>query len=392
MTITPTAPLRDTDLARLVDALNTQQAAKWDAVVPASAIHATDDATLSIADTGPAELTLDGVTTTPGEWSMTAAAVGHLAGRLDVPAAYARRCWQTHPSLWAENMNGWLHYDNDAEATRYLLRGFRLGDDTGLIRAVLSDRFGGFDHLDALTACLDGVRQVDADVIITGCDLTDSTMRVRLACPTITAESTTLLRGYRSPFGPDSGLTVDRRWGGTPVGQPGATNGTVFAGLVLTNSETGDGAYTVQPRIVVQVCSNGLTVNRDLLRKVHVGARLEPGVVRWSEQTTRAAVDLVRSKTADVVRTVLSPEWLTETVADLDAKAAGEVRPGDVEPLLQTLGYSEAERADVLAHFMVGGQPTRGGVVNAITSWAQTVEDADRSARAEQDALLALTA
>ena len=46
----------------------------------------------------------------------------------------------------------------------------------------------------------------------------------------------------------------------------------VFAGWVLSNSETGCGAFTITPRLVVHVCRNGMTITKDALRAVHLGA------------------------------------------------------------------------------------------------------------------------
>jgi hypothetical protein len=36
----------------------------------------------------------------------------------------------------------------------------------------------------------------------------------------------------------------------------------VFSGFVISNSETGCGAFTLTPRLVVQVCRNGMTITR----------------------------------------------------------------------------------------------------------------------------------
>ena len=55
----------------------------------------------------------------------------------------------------------------------------------------------------------------------------------------------------------------------------------VFAGFVITNSETGCGAFSLTPRLVVQVCRNGMTITRDAMRVVHLGERLDQGVVTW---------------------------------------------------------------------------------------------------------------
>lgn len=53
-----------------------------------------------------------------------------------------------------------------------------------------------------------------------------------------------LLAGYTSPFS----------------GAKGADNPVVFAGMVVSNSETGHGSFSITPRIVAQVCDNGMTI------------------------------------------------------------------------------------------------------------------------------------
>ena len=106
---------------------------------------------------------------------------------------------------------------------------------------------------------------------IDGADLTDKRMYVRVKAPEVAAYAPELLKGYRSPLS----------------GNSGEANPTVFAGFVFSNSETGYGAFSVTPRLVVQVCSNGMTMTKDVQRAVHLGGKLEAGIVRWSEDTQR---------------------------------------------------------------------------------------------------------
>jgi len=74
-------------------------------------------------------------------------------------------------------------------------------------------------------------------------------MYVRVVCEQVRVLAPAMLAGYRSPF----------------TGAAGAENPVVFAGFVLTNSETGCGAFTLTPRLVVQVCRNGMTITRVIL-------------------------------------------------------------------------------------------------------------------------------
>lgn len=62
-------------------------------------------------------------------------------------------------------------------------------------------------------------------------------------------------------------------------------NPVVFAGFVISNSETGHGSFSIIPQITIQVCDNGMTFTRDAMREVHLGGRLQDGVIRWSSDT-----------------------------------------------------------------------------------------------------------
>ena len=54
----------------------------------------------------------------------------------------------------------------------------------------------------------------------------------------------------------------------------------MFAGFVFSNSEVGAGALTLAPQLIVQVCDNGLTINRDIRREIHRGGQLADGLIR----------------------------------------------------------------------------------------------------------------
>jgi hypothetical protein len=53
----------------------------------------------------------------------------------------------------------------------------------------------------------------------------------------------------------------------------GADNPLVFAGFVISNSETGHGSFKITP----QICDNGLTLTQPSLTEVHLGGRLPTG-------------------------------------------------------------------------------------------------------------------
>lgn len=381
---------RNADLTDLMGLLREQHTRKVDVVTPATAVRSVEGV-LQVRGTE-AILTDDGVTTADGLYTPTAVCDEGLADKLGVPVTYLKRLREERPDLYDANVNGWLHgrrekrrsfvaSGSDTEGTtygsellreavpadprRFLLRAFR-GDDggTGIARAFLSDRFAMVDHIDVLMASLDGIRDAGVDVNIDGGDLTERRMVVRVTCPEVSALAPTLLAGYRSPF----------------TGQSGSDNPTVWAGFQISNSEVGGGAFSITPRLVVQVCNNGMTMTKDALSKVHLGGRLEAGTVRWAADTQRKSLELVQAQTRDAVTTFLSPEYLTGAVARLEERAGEEVDTHDeVKALTKTLRYTDAETEGILAHFTRGGQMTRGGVVNAVTAYAQTVTDGDQA-------------
>ena len=227
-----------------------------------------------------------------------------------------------------------------------------------MARAFLSDGYKIIDNLDVLMAALDGVRNSGFPVEIDGCDLTERRMYVRVVCEQVRVLAPALLAGYRSPF----------------TGASGADNPVVFAGFVITNTETGCGAFTLTPRLVVQVCRNGMTITRDAMRAVHLGERLDEGVVTWSGNTQDKTLALITAKTTDAVATFLDPGYVERAVRAIEKDAGHPLADPQeaVRTVSQRLRFTDAQQNDILTHFIRGGDVTAGGVMHAVTSAAQT--------------------
>jgi len=358
-----------TDLAAL---LRDQQARKVDIVAPAAAIRAAGGR-LVIDESAPV-LRPDGVTMTSGAYTPTDVCDQGVADKLGIPAAYLRRLREHKPGLYDVNVNGWL----DSDDRRFLLRCLRpaTAQGPGIVRAFLSDGYKIIDNLDVLLAALDGVRQAGFPVEIDGCDLTERRMYVRVVCEQVRVMAPALLAGYRSPF----------------TGASGAENPVVFAGFVLTNSETGCGAFTLTPRLVVQVCRNGMTITRDAVRAVHLGERLDEGVVTWSGNTQDKTLALITAKTTDAVTTFLDPAYAERAVRAIEKDAGHPVTDPQetVRTVSQRLRFTDAQQNDILTHFIRGGDVTAGGIMQAVTATAQTQADADTAHEMEALALRAL--
>jgi hypothetical protein len=144
-----------------------------------------------------------------------------------------------------------------------------------------------------------------------------------------------LLAGYRSPF----------------TGAVGADNPVVFSGFMLTNSETGCGAFTLVPRLVVQICRNGLTITRDAMRAVHLGERLDEGIVTWSGNTRDKTLALITAKTTDAVATFLNPSYVERAVQELEKDAGHPLADPQeaVRVVSQRLRFTDTQQAGILA-------------------------------------------
>jgi hypothetical protein len=368
----PAAGARNVTLADLAALLRDQQARQVDVVAPAAAIRSRDGR-LVIEGTAPV-LGAGGVTLTAGTYAPTDVCDQGLADKLGIPVAYLRRTRLERPALFDENVNGWLAGD----PRRFLVRCLspETGTGPGAARAFLSDGYKRIDNLDVLMAALDGVRQAGVPVQVDGCDLTDRRMYVRVTCEEIRALAPALLEGYRSPL----------------TGAAGADSPVVFAGFVLSNSETGCGAFTLTPRLVVQVCRNGMTITKDAIRAVHLGEKLDEGVVTWSASTMDKTLALITARTADAVTTFLQPRYVQRVLDSIAAQAGRPLADPQqaVQVISQRLRFTDAQQHQIMAHFIKGGDLTAGGILHAVTSTAQTQPDADTAHDLEAAGLRAL--
>jgi hypothetical protein len=394
---------RNATLADMVAILRSQRARRLDVVAPATAINA-HDGNLVISGTVQ-QLTADGVTSAAGTYRPTRVADEGLSAKLGINLAYLRRLRTQRPDLWDANVNGWLHGNDLAgyppDDRRFLVRLFQAdGDGLGVARAVLSDSYKVIDNLDALMATLDGIRQAGVDVQFDGLDLTERRLYARVVAPQVRALAPALLAGYRSPFGgevyvPGRAWTPERARAAAAREGRGYAPGSepvLFAGFVISNSEVSDGAWSITPRIVAEVCGNGLQIVADVTRAVHLGSRHEEGVVRYSADTLDKELALITARARDAVATFLSADYLIGKISEMERKAGVPVsHPEDtVRQVAKAVKFPDEMADAILGHFIRGGQLTAGGVMQAVTSVAQTLDDADTAHEMEAAALRAL--
>jgi hypothetical protein len=398
---------RNANTQDLVTLLNEQKAAKLDLVVPARNVWSRDGKL--VVKGAEAQLTDTGVTAVNGVYRPTDVFDEGLSGKLAIPQQYLRRMRAERPDLLDKNVNGWLHgYKNTATGVEipgddraFLLRLFR-GEDggEGVARAMLSDKYNlSMDNLDILTAIMAGIRDSGHQPLVRVSDLSERNMRVRFEFPDRSALAPGLLTDYRSPF--DSGKVkraglfdeLRQQYGAHHIFSEKEAPLTIL-GVDFRNSETGGGAYTLTPVIEFIRCTNGWIERKEGIRKVHLGSRLAEGQVKPSLETLRKSGELVASETKDAMTQWLADGYLESLIARHTEQAQTEITSATetVPTVCASLGFTPEESKDILDLFVLSGQPTAGGVAQAVSAYAQTVEDPDRAYEIELQTVAALEA
>lgn len=403
----PTRTLRNASVEDLIHTLEHQHRQKVDRVIPVSSlrmwngqlmVEGMDDIAVPPVEE---QITESGVTAAQpgytvdvnGLYLPTAVADGQLAGLFKIPVAYFRRLREEHVDLLDANVNQWAprgvrtesgKYDTDKRVLARMLWGDDgTGEHVGILRALLSDRYGARDNLDTAMAVLDGMQAAGLDgTNISKCDLSDNRFYMFVEAPDVHAYAHEMLKGYKNPIETNYGTT----------GPHAAVKDIVHAGFAVTNSETGGGALAITPRIIVRICRNGLQITKEAMRKVHLGTKLDEGNINWSSRTRDAANALVREQVTDAVRAFLSQDFLEHQIGKLERDSGVEITnvTETIENVGIKLSYSQGERNGILAHFIKGGQLTSGGVMQAVTSYAQLIDSPDRSWDVEASAVEAM--
>jgi hypothetical protein len=92
------------------------------------------------------------------------------------------------------------------------------------------------------------------------------------------------------------------------------------------------------------------------------------------------------------VTAILDEGYLTTQVRELEKVADAPVSDAaeTIKIVRTKLQFNESLQDSLLEHYMVSGQKTAAGIANAMTSLAQTVEDADLADRLQGKAVAAM--
>ena len=163
----------------------------------------------------------------------------------------------------------------------------------------------------------------------------------------------------------------------------------VQSGVIISNSEVGQGSVSIQPLIYRLVCSNGMVVNDAKTSRRHVGRQneLDGNVELYASDTLEAMDTAFIKQIRDTVAAAVD-QTRFDKVIDLmkgarDAKLNTQDIPNLVQLTGQKFGITESERGGVLQHLIEGNDLSLYGLSNAVTRFAQDVESYDRSTELE---------
>lgn len=271
-----------------------------------------------------------------------------LANTLQIPKPYYDRMLAEQPDLLAANVNRWLV----AQPAKKLIR--TLDNE---VRAVLSDSYRPLDNLDLAEAVLPRLIGLNATVISS--EVTDNRFYLK--------------------------AITDRIQGEAKVGD------VLQAGVVISNSEVGQGSLRVEAMDYRLVCLNGM-IREQAIRKAHLGrgARGQDAIEdarEYFRTETRIADDRAFFlKVQDAVGAMFNQERFDKRLnqyRDASARLIDADPVKVVEVTAKRFGLNDGERSSILQHLIRGGEMSNWGLANAVTRAAQDVDSYDRATELE---------
>lgn len=323
--------------------LHRQNAAKQDYIAPAQSLMLQPDGT-----TFQMRHLNTGVTESFGTTDLFHRQVGSA---LNIPAKYYDMMRAQKPELLSQNVNSWLS-DRDQS---YMIRSMDYGAGR-VARALLSDRYRRIDNLEVASAVLPlfaGKEEME----VVSCEVTESRLAIKIVNHKL--EMAVVPGDY------------------------------VQAGVVISNSEVGLGAVSVQPLVYRLVCSNGLCVNDFGERRAHVGRAvkgLEDSFGIYTDETKEAEDKAFLLALRDTTLAAIEEARFAQIVGKLQDITRARIT-GRVQDVIELTGkaysISQPEQDSILNYLIAGGDLSLYGLTNAITRASQDVESYDRATALE---------
>lgn len=329
----------------LFQELKRQMNNSYDLVVPSERIIAVKDGNrlgidIALTDDEKAKINKEDYNRIHGvnHWAKT-----QFANKTGIPMKYFNKMEDAGKiDLLAHNINEWMP-QKDSRMVRVL---------DGKVRALLSSRYYPISNYDVMFLTIQEIQKIRNQgklVDIIDAKVSDTKLYLKFTSPDLSAN----IEKFRN------------------VKQPEPVHG----GIIISNSEVGNGAFAVQPFINVLVCTNGLVSDR-ALRKVHVGKERKLGVVDWSDETKQLSDELLFSQIRDMIQQTFNEKVFNKWIDEINGIAGTEVVKPTVaiEKIGKHFNLTKKQEEDILNEF-ISNSPNTGntqwGMSMAVTRIAQ---------------------
>lgn len=285
-----------------------------------------------------------------GTFGVREHAHAQLAQYTGIPQKYYDRMLAEDVPLLRENVNTWLGRTNGEQRLVRTL--------DGAVRGWLSNRYRVIDNHTVAAAVLPTLLAKGAGLRVESCEVTEKRLYIKAV---------------------NTRLTVDVK-----KGDP------VQAGIVISNSEVGCGAFKIEPLVFILVCLNGAILPDAGLRKFHIGRHteeLEHAVEVFADETRAADDRALMLKMRDVVGAAFDEATFRQTAKLLSVTAGNQIEKDPVAALdgaVEALKLGEKHKPGILTELVRGGDLSQWGLSNAITAYAQKVEAYEEATELER--------
>lgn len=339
--------LGKSSIAELVSKIKEEKALSRDFIVPTQELHITAEANpvLVMKNKGAIET-----------FDINENAHRQMAAHLGIPYKYYDRMRTDYPELLAENVNGWFGKEPEQRMLRTM---------GGTARAFLSNKYRRIDNLELMQAVYPVICDMDG-VSVVSCEVTDSHLYLQIVSNKVQTEV--------------------------------AKGDIVQAGFIISNSEVGKGAVSVQPLVYRLVCTNGMIAKENSHKRYHTGRQIEmDDNYELFQDNTKILDDMAYfAKVQDIVRMAVDETRFNQHVIAMQKAIGVPINPMMITPVVEELGktfsLSRNEQEMVVQNFLLGDTHegnhvvhfNQFGIANAVTKTANTVDSYERAVELEK--------
>lgn len=324
-------------LQKIAEELERQMTTKKDYIVDTNNI-------ITIYDPHLKEYKIDIIDTEKEICEITDNCHTQIGTKLKIPKSYYDYLKQDHPELLIKNINELMQTQNKKMMIRTL---------DNKARAFLSNKYRPIDNYDVFYKTLEELKQLQTtgmNIEIKQSKLTERGLYIKA----ISKDLTDTVYGNKDPEKGDI----------------------VHGGIIISNSETGQGSYKVMPFINVVICNNGM-ISDKIFKRIHIGKEIEEGTINWSEQTESIENELLWSKLTDMIHNTFNKQTFTEWINEINKVASEYITTPTkaIDTIIKNFPQITQDKKDeLLTRFAEYGY-TKWGLCQAVTTIAQNQEN-----------------